>query len=92
MYLPRKFEPGALVDVKLTMCPTIDAPTMKGILKRYCRVPGWQSVLERNNEGIIPKHYPVKLAVVEVLDTGDVVRVDAKGILGLTFNTNIVEV
>jgi hypothetical protein len=87
MYLIGEFEPGALVDVKLTMCPTIDAPIMKGILKRYCRVSGWQSVLERNNEGIIPKHYPVKLAVIEVLSTGDMVRVDARGIIGLTLNT-----
>jgi len=87
MYLIRKFEPGSFVDFKMTMCPTIDAPFIKGVLKKHCRVPGWQSVLERNDKEFIPKHYPVKLAEVEVLSTGDMVRVDARGIIGLTLNT-----
>ena len=87
MYLIGKFKPGAIVDFKMTMCPTIDAPIIEGILKKYCRVPGWQSILEQSAEGIIPKHYPVKLAVIEVLNTGDVVKIDARGILRSTFNT-----
>ncbi|MGD9161526.1 MAG: hypothetical protein PVG39_24145 [Desulfobacteraceae bacterium] len=81
---------GSLVNFKMTMCPTIDAPVTQGILKKYCRVPGWQSVLERG-ENKTPKHYPVRLAEVEVLTTGDVVRVDAKGIIGVINNVTEVK-
>ena len=79
---------GYTIGFKLTVCPTINAPIIQGVLKKYCRVPGWQSVLTKNE--IKTKHYPVKLAEVEVLTTKDVVRVDAKGIIDLT--PNIVEV
>lgn len=81
MYKVNKFPIGSVVDFKMTLCPTINAPVSQGKLVRYCRVPGCQSVIIRGeNNNII--HYPVQLAVVELSD-GSTVRVDAKGILGV---------
>jgi hypothetical protein len=65
----------------MTICPVIDAPTMTGILCGYCHVPGWQTIM--NKDKTSTKHYPVKLAVVQTV-SGNKVRVDAEGILGLT--------
>ena len=79
---------GALVNFRMTLCPTINAPIVQGILKKYCRVPGWQSVLEC--DGKSTKHYHAKLAVVEILSTGDVARVDAAGIIDVI--SNVMEV
>lgn len=76
---------GSVVNFKLTLCPNIDAPIIQGILKKCCRVPGWQSVLVRGQR-VTTKHYPVKLVEVELLTTGCMVRVDAKGIIGISTN------
>lgn len=81
---------GSLVNFKMTLCPTINAPVSQGRLVKYCRVPGWQSVLDGKSKS--PKHYPVKLAQVEVLSTGDVVRVDAKGIINVIQDVREVKV
>jgi len=78
----KQFPLGSVVNFKMTVCPVINAPITQGRLIKYCRVPGWQSVLERDTNKA--KHYPVKLAVVELLSSGETVRVDAKGIIETT--------
>lgn len=72
---------GSSVDFKLTVCPTISSPVMQGILHKYCKLPGWQSILT-HGEKRVPMHYPVKLAVIE-LKNGDMVRVDAKSVVAV---------
>ena len=71
----------SLVDFKTTLCPIVNAPVTQGILKKYCRTTGWQSIMDRESKNM--KHYPVQLAVVELPD-GERMRVNAKGIIGLT--------
>lgn len=70
---------GSPVDFKLTVCPSISSPVMQGVLHKYCRLPGWQSILTQG-EKRVPVHYPVRLAVIE-LKNGHMVRVDAKSII-----------
>ena len=71
----------SLVAFKTTLCPMINAPVTHGILKKYCRVTGWQSIMDRATKRM--RHYPVKLAVVE-LPNGERMRVNVKGIIGPT--------
>jgi len=72
---------GSWVNFKLTVCPTISSPVMQGILQKYCKLPGWQSILT-HGEKRVPMHYPVKLAVIE-LKNGDMVRIDAKSVVAV---------
>ena len=78
----RELPLGSPVRFKMTLFPVINAPIIQGILKKYCRVPGWQRVVEYGKKKTY-RYYPVKLAQVKVLTTGNIVKIDAKGIINV---------
>jgi len=77
--MPERIPLNSIIDFKLTLCPAIDTPPMRGILRRYCRLPGWQSV--HNNQTNTVGYYPVELAMVELPITG-MIRIDTNCIIG----------
>jgi hypothetical protein len=70
---------GSTVTFHLTTNPLIPKHVKKGVLVKKCRVNGWQTVLERG-KGKKPYFYPVQIAEIRT-NSGEVVRVDAQGIL-----------